>query len=503
MKSVTDGPQPVNADVAESAAGNVGAEVAAADQGGSLRPNSLGVFGIVFFVVAAAAPLAAITGTSPVVFIGAGGGAPGMFLAAGLVCLLFSVGYAAASRHITSAGGFAAYIARSLHPRAGVGFSFVSIASYTSSLIAVYALYGTIASGVVATVFHAHIGWQWWTFGTLAVVAGTGYVEVRVANRLLGVLLIGEVACLGILSVAVLVRGGDSGIDAQSFVPSHIFSGSPGTAFMFAFLAFLGFEATAIYGEETRVPKRTVPIATYVAVVAITAIYVLSTWAIDLGWGSQLAGPAAAKDPTDFVFTVAQRYVGTGFSDLMQVLVMLSFFATLLAIHTSIARYAFSLGRGGILPPAIGRTHPRFRSPHLASLYLSGFCLVVLAAFTLLGADPFTVTFSWLSGVAAVGIIATETVVSIGIIVFFRRTRLDRRPWHSTVAPALAALALIGAEYLALSNYKQLAGVATDWVFALPAALPVVFAGGWLLARYRERAGTDLYDGITADSASL
>src|SRR5699024_5299069 len=70
------------------------------DETGALRGGALGGVGIVFFVVAAAAPLAAVTGTSPIVFQGVAIGAPGMFLMAGLVCLLFAVGYAAVSRHI-------------------------------------------------------------------------------------------------------------------------------------------------------------------------------------------------------------------------------------------------------------------------------------------------------------------------------------------------------------------------------------------------------------------
>lgn len=464
-----------------------------------LRAGTLGVVGIVFFVVASAAPLAALTGTSPVVFLGVSVGAPGMFLVAGLVCLLFSVGYAAARRHITSAGGFAAYISRSLSRRAGVGFAFVAIASYSCSVIGVYALFGTIAKESFSAVLGIELPWQAWTFGTLAVVAVLGYFEIRVANRVLGILLIAELAYLGILACGVFFQGGANGIDLDSFVPSNVFSGAPGTAFMFAFLAFLGFEATALYGEETKNPKRTVPIATYAAVIIITIVYAFSTWAVALGWGSSKVGHAAAADPANFVFTVSELYLGAAFTDSMRLLVVLSFFATLLAIHAAISRYIFSLGRGGILPAAVGASHPRFKSPHRASVIESMLCLVVLAAFACAGADPFTVIFSWLSGVASVGVIVTEIAVSVGVIVFFQRTRLDTRLWHSLVAPGLAVIALSIAEFLALTNYRELAGVDTNWVYSLPAALPVIFVVGYALAAKREKLGIDLYRGITDD----
>src|SRR5699024_10457411 len=333
---------------------------------GALRGGVLGGVGIVFFVVAAAAPLAAVTGTSPIVFQGVTIGAPGMFLAAGLVCLLFAVGYAAVSRHITSAGGFAAYIARLLSPRTGAGFAFVAIASYSASLIAVYGLFGSIAHEVFAAVIGIELPWQIWTFATLAIVAILGYFEIRVANRVLGVLLIAEIVFLAVLATGILVHGGAEGMNLDSFIPSNIVSGAPGMAFMLAFLAFLGFEATALYGEETRNPKRTVPVATYAAVIIITVLYAASTWAIALGWGSSEVANAAASDPANFVFTTSERYLGTPFTNAMQLLVVLSFFATLLSIHSALSRYVFSLGRDRILPAAVGKTHHRFRSPHVA-----------------------------------------------------------------------------------------------------------------------------------------
>ncbi|MGY4778831.1 amino acid transporter, partial [Rhodococcus opacus] len=66
---------------------------------GTLR-GSIGVVGIVFLVIAAAAPLTAIGGALPVMIaIGNGACAPTAYLIAALVLLVFSVGYAAMSSH--------------------------------------------------------------------------------------------------------------------------------------------------------------------------------------------------------------------------------------------------------------------------------------------------------------------------------------------------------------------------------------------------------------------
>ena len=62
---------------------------------------------IVFLVVAAAAPLAAMIGNLPIALArGDGVGTPAAFLFAGLTLLCFAVGYAAMSRHVVNPGAF-------------------------------------------------------------------------------------------------------------------------------------------------------------------------------------------------------------------------------------------------------------------------------------------------------------------------------------------------------------------------------------------------------------
>ena len=81
----------------------------------ALKKNAIGMWQIVFFVIAAAAPLTGMLGVIPVAIrLGNGAGVPGAFVAAGLILLVFSVGYAAMSRHVVNAGAFYAYLAQGL-----------------------------------------------------------------------------------------------------------------------------------------------------------------------------------------------------------------------------------------------------------------------------------------------------------------------------------------------------------------------------------------------------
>ena len=79
---------------------------------------------IVFLVVAAAAPLAAMIGNLPIALArGNGAGTPGAFLFAGVTLICFAVGYAAMSRRVVNTGAFYTYVAKGLGKRAGVAIN--------------------------------------------------------------------------------------------------------------------------------------------------------------------------------------------------------------------------------------------------------------------------------------------------------------------------------------------------------------------------------------------
>jgi hypothetical protein len=257
----------------------------------ALHKGRLGVVGIVFFVVAAAAPLVGMTGAVPVaIVLGNGAAVPGAYLAVGITLLLFSVGYAAMSHRVTNTGAFFAYVGRGLGIGPGVGSAFVSLVAYLAVQLAIYGFFGAVASGEMDAQFGISLSWYWWSLIAWALVTALSLFSVDVGAWVLGVFMTLELLSLLIMSIAVFVESG--GVDlGASFSPSNIlvggFTGSAGIALAFAFASYIGFEATAIYGEESKDPKRTVPVATYVAVILITVLFALSTLAIVTALGSQ------------------------------------------------------------------------------------------------------------------------------------------------------------------------------------------------------------------------
>lgn len=473
-----------------------------------LRRNAVGVTGIVFFVVAAAAPLAATLGASPVAFASVGVGAPSAYLLVGVILILFAVGYAAMSRHVTSSAGFAAYLEASFGRVAGFVGAAVALLSYNCMLIGLYGFFGFLTNSVASDLFGVDLDWEWWTLIVWAAVAMLGYLEINLSAKVLGVLMVGEVLILLVFALAVFLQGGANGVNVESFAPHNAFAPGVGIAILFAGASFVGFEATAIYGEEARDPARTVPRATYLAVVLIAVFYTVSTWAIALAYGSDRVQTAAANDPAGLVFAVNTQYVNRFSTDVMNVLLITSTFAVVLAFHNTLSRYMFALARSGVLPARLGQTHPRSQSPHRSSLVGSVVTVAVLAVFMLAGADPFLQVYSWLVGVGTLGVVLLQAVTSISVIVFFiRKRRAEFRVWTTAVAPGLGAAGLFAAAYLAIDNWAILTGATSGipkhlpWAIAIAALLGLAWA---YMTRATARSFADAFsDGIAEESRAF
>ncbi|WP_159945275.1 MULTISPECIES: APC family permease [unclassified Nocardiopsis] len=444
---------------------------------GGLR-GSLGVAGVVFLVVAAASPLVAIGGALPVMMaIGSGAGAPVSYIAVTVVLLLFSVGYAEMSRHVREAGAFYSYVTAGLGPVLGTGSAGLALLSYTAVQAAVYGLAGAVLGSTVTGFGGPDLPWWVWGGILLALVAVLGYRSVDLGIRVLAVLIVLEVGTVAALAGAVLLRGGADGLNAVPFTPGAFLSGSPGIGLMFAVACFIGFEATAVYGQEAREPHRTVPRATYTAVLVIGGFYTLVSWALVMAVGAGNARAAAVDDIDGLVFSVAERYAGTPLAAALQILLLTSLFTALLAFHNTVARYVYALGgRGGALAP-LGRAHPVHGSPHAASLAQTCTAAVLIGVFAATGMDPVAQVFTWMSGLATLGVLMLMVLVSIAVVVFFGRGWRRGRPWRTRVAPILAVVGLVGTVVLVLANFTTLidgsAGLAVMLVLLLCAAFAV------------------------------
>jgi amino acid transporter len=450
-----------------------------------LRKNSLGVGAVTFLVVSAAAPLTAVAGGVPLsMLMGNGAGIPGTFLVVTALLLIFAVGYVAMARHVTNAGAFYAYTARGLGGTLGGAAALIAILSYNAMQIGVFGLFGAATSGLFAG-WGINLPWWVWCFVGIALVAVLGYRRVDLSAKILTVLVLAEYLVVLVVDLAILFKGGDSGLSLAPFTPSLILSGSPAIGLLFCFAAFIGFEATTIYSEEAREPQRTVPRATYISVLVIGVFYMITSWLMANGAGVDKLVPElkGLADPTTFLFGLSDRYVGTGLTQLMSILFVSSLFAGVLAFHNGVARYFYVAGREKLLPQAVGVTHPLFQSPHVGSLIQTAIATIVVALFAVTGQDPVLALFSWLTNVGTLGIIVLMAFTSLSVVAFFMRNpTLEPNPLKSKILPALAALALLFIIFQIVINFGNLSGASGTLGWFLPSLVLIAGVVGCGLA---------------------
>ncbi|MBI1350904.1 MAG: amino acid permease [Actinomycetales bacterium] len=443
----------------------------------TLRRGTLGLAGIIFFVVAAAAPLAGMTGAFPVaVAIGNGAAAAGMYVAVGVILLLFSVGYATMSHYVTNTGAFFAYVGRGLGIVPGVGSAAVSVLAY---LAVQWAVLGFL-SFQMSYQFEAKFGISlpWWLYGIvlMIIVWALSALSVDIGAKVLGVFLTIELIALIVVGAAAIFDGGPDGPNfTASFSPNEIFAGGliggAGIAFSFALASYIGFEATAIYGEESKNPKRNVPLATYISVILITAIFAFVGFGLVTGLGATdiqnkvfeitAVDGVPLADPSAMLFGLTTQFVGSWLTELFGWIVLTSLFAALLAFQNSAARYLFSMGRAGVLTKKLDRTNSR-QAPHVATTVVGILGIVLIVVGVIFNWDPILNIFYWFSAVAVIAIVFTEILVSLAVIVYFRRTKEDTRLWHTMIAPILAIIGLGIGEIMLMARFNLFAGTAPD-----------------------------------------
>jgi len=459
-----------------------------------LATNSIGLLHIVFFVVAAAAPLTAVVGASPAAFaFGNGAGVPGAFVLAGLLYLVFSVGFTAMSRYVGGAGAFYTYIAQGIGKPAGVGGAMMAIVTYNAVQIAIYALFGVFVGGALAPL---GIDLPWWAYAFAAIVIVTlcGQRNIAFSGHILGVCMIAEIAILLLLDLGIVLSGGGpEGMGMTSFSPATVFAPGLGVALVFVIGSFIGFEATAIFAEEAENPARTIPRATYVAVLLITGFYAFSTWAIVQFYGAAQVSATAQAGLDTFFFKASENVLGAWSVQVMNILLITSLFACVLSFHNTINRYFFALGREGIVARALGTIHAKHGSPYVAGFAQSAIAAIVLLGFVLGGQDPYAVVFSWMSALAVIGIVAVQALVCIAIILFFRKTKTGLGVWKTTIAPAVSFLGLLGSLGLVIANLSLLSGTESLIVAAFPYLMALVGLLGAAFAMWLKSSKPVLY----------
>lgn len=474
-----------------------------ASQGGAnhgLKKDQLGAIAIMFYIIAAASPLTCIIAITPVMFsLGNGIGAPATFLIATAVLLLFAVGYVAMTRHVRNAGALYSYVTLGLGRPIGLGTAAVTIFAYTTIQAGLYGGFGYYAAELINHTFGTAIPWWAFALGSSVLCLWLGLRGVHSGALVLGISLTLEVVLLLVLDSGIVFHGsvGMSHFSLEPFTAKALMSPGLGVGLMFACAAFIGFEGSAIYSEEARTPIKTIPRATYASVIFMGVLYALTMWLIINAIGVDKTVAVSNRENGNLIFWVSNLVLNPWVTNLFNVFIVSAMFAALVTFHNNIARYMYILGRQNLVWSALSYTRRKSQTPYVASIVQTISAVAIILVFVIYKLDPYNTLFAWMTGIGSIAIILAQTIAAIAIFSFFRRSKADRRLWHTVITPIGATIGLGVFLYYSLVSVDVLLGVSGLISQCLVASIFVTFALGVAYAIYIKRRSPARYANLT------
>jgi amino acid transporter len=480
-------------------------DVSQRDDVPKLRKNAVGLLGVLFLTVTGSAPISAMMFNTPIVVgFGNGVGAPAAFIFATIVLAIFSVGYVAMARKKTTAGGFYSYISHGLGREIGIGTGFGSLLAYSvfeASLCGGFAYFLNLKLAQ----FGWNVGWPWLALAMVLIISLLTYFDVRLSSIVLGVGLIAEIVMLLIFDGFMFAHGH---LPTAAINPVNAFKGFPadgklaagaiGIGLFFAFWSWVGFEMAPNYGEESRDPKRNVPRALYISVIGLGIFYIITSWAPFAGYSSVHAAEAQAQtNAAQYYLAPANAIAGRWVGSILSYLIITGSFACGMAFHNTTARYFYSLGREGLLPRSLGKTHHKWHSPHIASITQSVIAALIVIGFAVFTGsnDPSSQAYIQLYGLMAVMgvivILSVQALVSLSILLYFWRHHSDEVHWWKTiVAPALSFISQGFVVFLLFKNIDFLGSGYSyaKWLGPIDLLVVAIGIGAAFYLKYRNRA---------------
>jgi len=459
-----------------------------------LRKGAIGLVSVLFMAIANAAPITAMSFNTPVgLGYGNGIGVPGGFLFATIILTIFTVGFAAMAKHVTTTGAFYGFISHGLGQVWGMAAGLLAALGYVlfeGTLIGGFAYF---ASDTMKSMASIDVSWLVFAIGGMLLIWVLTYFDITLAAAVLSVTLVCEVLLLLAFGISVLIKGGPDGfMPADTVSPlagfHNLEAGAYGTqvgagvaalGVFFAFWSWIGYETTAVYGEESKDPKTIVPKATLIAVVGLGLFYTFMSWMVVVANGAKAAvETAAGASPVDLWLIPVKANLGSLPYGAYRILLVVGSFACAMAFHNAGSRYIYAIGRelpSAKLRASIGGVSKKHQSPAVASSIATVFNIVMVLMFatfsTAYVADasgnpvsaptliPYQVIYTVPSLVGTAFILVVQVMCSFAVIGFFWNKKVHKGGVLSTlVAPLIGAAGMIYVITLLFKNLAFAAG---------------------------------------------
>ncbi|MEV0420581.1 amino acid permease [Streptosporangium canum] len=220
------------------------------------------------------------------------------------------------------------------------------------------------------------------------------------------------------------------GISPVAFGVLGIFS-----AAAIVFFAYIGFDVVATAAEETRNPRRDLPIGIIASLVICTILYVaVSLVVVGMQPYSQLSEAAPLADAFK---AVGQTWAAT----LISIGALAGLTTVVMILMMGQSRVMFAMSRDHLLPAGLAKVHPKFGTPYRITIMV-GVIVAILAGL---------VPLSTIAELVNIGTLFAFVIVSIAVVIL-RRTRPDLpRSFRTPLVPLVPILSVLACLYLMLN----------------------------------------------------
>ncbi len=396
------------------------------EHGSRLRPDAIGLKDAIIIGMASSGPTASIALTLAAIVAASSFAAPLTVL----VCFVPMLGIALAYRRLNqwhvNCGATYAWAGRAITPYLGFVVGWIMVLGYFLGTISdvlpigPYALQVIAPSHVNSNVAAAVSASIW-----LVVVAAIAYLGIQATVRVQWIFATVEYGVILIFAIVSLVAvfGGNSHsapFDWNWFSWSTL-GGTTGlvNGILIAVYMFSGWDSSVYVNEETTDARHNPGRAAIISVVTLGIMYAMLTFAYE---GAVKSKPLQDHGDNALAY-IAKTLAGSPWDKVMILAVLLSIVGATQTAMVSGARIAFSMGSDRTLPPVLGTTHPRHRTPAVATLLFAALALVALW-FYLLGSSSVQASFSKVVGSVGLLFALFYAATGISVVVYYRRLAL-------------------------------------------------------------------------------
>jgi amino acid transporter len=416
----------------------------------SLERDAIGLTEVLFQSITHMAPAVATALSIGLATLFAGGITPLAVVFALVSCLFTAYSMSQLARHMSSAGGMYTYVTRGL----GSFFGWLMAWAFTFAEpivpAALFGAFGFFGASFITelTGYSNDLLWV-----PLAVICGLvvwflTYRGIEISTRTGVVLGLIEIVIFLIVSV-LLIANADNPINASVFIPADGSVTPAVQGMVFCILAFVGFEAAAPLGEETREPRSTIPRAILLSCLLIGLFYIFCYYAATVYFGpDRMQADFLAFNEGNPWGGMADEILPTIGGLLVTFAIINSCLANSNAGAIASTRSLFSLGRAGLLPRAFATIHPSYQTPTIAVHVQAviGIGLAVALGFLFAGytsGGPIT-TYGFIG--TSLGLLFAAMYIAVNaaaIGYFLREGRAEFNVLKHIVVPILGILAMV------------------------------------------------------------